>query len=115
MEGWFSKDFRANCREELSGWRNMLTRTPLAGYVGCSAAIADSDFTESTARIKLPTMLIAGDEDGSTPPDLMRGTADLIAGSRFELIDNAGHLPCVEQPEQYARLLGEFMRESGFI
>lgn len=115
MERWFSNDFRSNRRDELAGWRNMLTRTPLAGYIGCSAAIGASDFTQSTAEIKLPTMLIAGSEDGSTPPDLMRGTADLIVGSRFELIDNAGHLPCVEQPEQFARLLGEFIRESGHV
>ena len=115
MERWFSKDFRTNCHEELAGWRNMLTRTPLAGYIGCSAAIADTDYTESTAKIDLPTMLIAGDEDGSTPPELMRGTADLIEGSRFELIDNAGHLPCVEQPEEYARLLGEFILETDHV
>lgn len=115
MERWFSNDFRSNRVEELSAWRNMLTRTPMAGYIGCSTAIAGSDFTESTATLKLPTMLIAGREDGATPPDLMRGTADLIAGSRFELIENAGHLPCVEQPEEYARLLGEFIVETGHI
>ena len=115
MERWFSKEFRANYLEELSGWRNMLTRTPLAGYIGCSAAIAESDFTESTATLNLPTMLIAGSEDGSTPPDLMRATADLIVGSRFELIDNAGHLPCVEQPDEYARLIGEFIVETDHV
>ena len=115
MERWFSRDFRHHQLDELAGWRNMLTRTPLAGYIGCSAAIGACDFTETTAKIELPTLLIAGDEDGSTPPDLMRGTADLIAGSRFELIENAGHLPCVEQPEHYARLLSEFMRETGHV
>ena len=52
--------------------------------------------------------------NGSTPPDLVRATAELIPGSRFEVIDNAGHLPCVEQPMEYARLLTEFMRETGY-
>ena len=31
----------------------------------------------------------------------------MIEGSRFELIDNAAHLPCVEQPQVYARILGD--------
>ena len=37
----------------------------------------------------------------------------MIEGSRFELIDNAAHLSCVEQPQVYARILGDFIREHG--
>lgn len=109
MERWFSKDFHRNRAAELAGWRNMMTRTPLDGYVGCSRAIAVNDYTESSSRLTLPTMAIAGTEDGSTPPELVRATARLIAGSRFELIEGTGHLPCVEKPAEYAGLLTEFI------
>ena len=111
MLRWFARDFHERHALELSGWRNMLTRTPAAGYIGCCAAIAPSDLTSSTAAIKLPTLVIAGNEDGSVPVEVARATADLVAGSRFELIDNAGHLPCVEQPAIYAALLADFLRE----
>ena len=47
MERWFSKAFRAT--PELTGWRNMLTRTPAEGYIGCSAAISGTDFYTPTA------------------------------------------------------------------
>jgi 3-oxoadipate enol-lactonase len=47
------------------------------------------------------------------PPDLVRETADLVKGSKFHLIRGAGHLPCVEAPEDYARVLTEFIRETG--
>lgn len=115
MQRWFSNDFRQQRSEELLGWRNMLTRTPLQGYVGCCAAIAASDFRQSSAALTLPTLAIAGSEDGSTPPEVVRDTAELIEGSRFELIETAGHLPCVEQPEIYARLLGDFIREHAHV
>ncbi len=111
MERWFARACHAQRPLELAGWRNMLTRTPDAGYIGCSEAIAVNDYTESTAGLSLPTLAIAGSEDGSTPPDLVRATAELIDGARFEVIDSAGHLPCVEQPMEYARLLSEFIRE----
>ena len=111
MERWFSNNFRQHCALELLAWRNMLTRTPLQGYLGCCAAIAACDFEQSNRELSLPTLVIAGEEDGSTPPDLVRATAAMIAGSRFELIENAAHLPCVEQPEVYARMLGDFIRE----
>lgn len=115
MQRWFSNDFRQQRSEELLGWRNMLTRTPLQGYVGCCAAIAASDFRQSSAALTLPTLAIAGSEDGSTPPEVVRDTAELIEGSHFELIETAGHLPCVEQPEIYARLLGNFIREHAHV
>jgi 3-oxoadipate enol-lactonase len=111
MERWFSKSFRAT--PELTAWRNMLIRQPAAGYVGCSAAIAGTDFYTTTAGLTLPTLAIAGSEDGSTPPDLVRETADLVKGSKFHLIRGAGHLPCIEAPEDYARVLTEFIRETG--
>ena len=111
MERWFSKDFRA--KPELELWRNMLTRQEDQGYIGCSAAISGTDFFTTTASLRLPTLGIAGAEDGATPPDLVRETVGLIPGSGFHLIRKAGHLPCVEQPEEYARVLTEFITKVG--
>jgi 3-oxoadipate enol-lactonase len=113
MERWFSKAFRAT--PELAIWRNMLIRQPDAGYAGCSAAISGTDLVIPTSGLRLPVLGIAGDEDGSTPPDLVRETVDLVPGSKFQLIRKAGHLPCVEQPEKYAAILTEFFRETGHI
>jgi 3-oxoadipate enol-lactonase len=63
----------------------------------------------------LPTLGIAGSEDGSTPPDLVRETVNLIPGARFHLIRKAGHLPCVDQPKAYAEVLTEFLKEVGHV
>lgn len=113
MERWFSKPFRETAELEL--WRNMLVRQPDAGYAGCSAAIAGSDFYATTAALRLPVLGIAGSEDGSTPPDLVRETADLVPGSKFHLIRRAGHLPCVEEPREFAEVLGNFLQEVGHV
>jgi len=115
MERWFSKRFVCEQAHELEAWRNMLTRTPLEGFVGCSAAISETDLYDSTARLSLPTLGIAGSEDGGTPPDLVRETTDLVAGSKFHLIRGAGHLPCVEKPEEYAQVLTGFLHDVGHI
>ena len=113
MERWFSKSFRAT--PDLALWRNMLVRQPAEGYIGCSAAIAGTDFYTTTASLTLPTLAIAGSEDGSTPPDLVRETADLVKGSRFELIRGAGHIPCVEKPREYAEILTAFLKDIGHV
>lgn len=113
LERWFSREFRENRKDELALWRNMLVRTSPEGYAGCCAAIRDCDLMESTSRLRLPVLAMAGDQDGSTPPDLVRETAGLIPGSRFEIVRGAGHLPCVERPEETAALILGFLRENG--
>jgi 3-oxoadipate enol-lactonase len=113
LERWFSRKF---CKTpDFALWRHMLTRQPVEGYAGCAAAIAGTDFYSTTSGLKLPTLAIAGSEDGATPPDLVRETAELVAGSRFHLIRGAGHLPCVEQPDEYAALLSRFLTEIGHV
>ncbi|NRB18021.1 MAG: 3-oxoadipate enol-lactonase [Rhodobacteraceae bacterium] len=111
MERWFSRGFRAT--PEIALWRTMLLQQSPVGYAGCCAAIAGTDFYTPTSGLRLPTLGIAGSEDGATPADLVRETIDLIPGSSFSLMRKAGHLPCVEQPKAYASLLGNFLRGIG--
>jgi 3-oxoadipate enol-lactonase len=113
LERWFSPALRENDPAALAGWRAMLTRTPEAGYLGTCAAIRDADFTEEAGRIAVPTLCIVGDQDGATPPELVRQTADLIPGARYQVIAGAGHLPCIERPAEVARLIEGFALENG--
>jgi 3-oxoadipate enol-lactonase len=112
---WFSTGFSTDRKAGFAGWRAMLTRTWIEGFIGCSAAISETDLYDSTARLRLPVLGIAGDEDGSTPPDMVRETVELIPGSEFHLIKGAGHLPCVENPQEYAKVLTEFLDKHGHL
>ncbi|MEP5151986.1 3-oxoadipate enol-lactonase [Planktotalea sp.] len=111
LERWFSNGFKEN--PELHMWRNMLTRQSPKGFNACMSAISRSDMISATSGLRLPALGIAGAEDGSTPPDMVRELMGLIPGSGFELIRKAGHLPCVEQPEIYAKHLIRFMDSIG--
>lgn len=106
---WFSKSYLRDAPEDVARWRKMLTGTPQDGYIGCCEAIAETDLIDSTARLNVPTLVIAGSEDGATPPDLVRDTADLIADAEFHILRKAGHIPCVEQPEALSQLLTAFI------
>ena len=93
--------------------RGLLTGTDPDGWAGCAAAIASTDFYTTTAALRLPTLAIAGANDGSTPPDLVRETAELIPGHRFALMRGVGHLPMVENPAEYAALVETFLASVG--
>lgn len=110
MEKWFTPDFHARHRDELTGYRTLLVRQPVDGYASACAAIRDADFTETARRIAVPTLCVVGDQDGSTPPALVKSLADLIPGARYEIIPGAGHIPCVEQPEMLTSLMRDFIQ-----
>ena len=111
MERWFTADFREERTTDLAGYGTMLERQPVEGYIATCAAIRDADYAESTKTIDVPTLCVAGDQDGSTPPELVRDLAGLIEGSKFEIIEDCGHIPCIEQPEQLAALIQAFMKK----
>ena len=113
MARWFTAAFRAS--PDLALWRNMFLSTPVEGWLGCAGAIAGTDFYSTTAGLRLPTLGIAGERDGSTPSDLVRETVDLVQGSEFALLRRAGHLPHVEQPAGYADILNRFLRAQGLV
>lgn len=109
LDRWFGPAFRTG--NEVALWGAMLTRTPLEGYLGCCEAIAATDLTEATRKLELPTLAIAGECDGASPPELVAETATMIDGAHYHMIEGAGHLPCVETPAVYGELLSSFFRE----
>lgn len=111
MERIFGRNWRQ--APEMPGIRALLVGTRPEGWIGCAEAIAGTDFYTTTATLTLPTLVIAGANDGTTPPDLVRETAELIRGHRWELMRGAGHLPMVERPADYAALLGDFLASIG--
>ena len=108
LSRWFTPSFRSPDNPAFTGYSGMLRHTPAEGYLGSCAALRDADHTETAKHLSTPTLCLVGDQDGSTPPDLVRSCAGLMAGSRFEIIEGAGHLPCIEQPEATARLVRGF-------
>lgn len=113
MERWFSLAFRNSGR--VAPWQRMLERQPLEGYAACCEAIAAADLRTDAARLDLPVQLIAGTQDGATPPEVVQATADLIAGARFDLIEDAGHIPSVETPDRHAAIISRFLQEIGHV
>jgi pimeloyl-ACP methyl ester carboxylesterase len=64
---------------------------------------------EELKAIKLPTLLIWGNNDTITPPFVGREFQRLIQGSELHFIDQCGHAPMMERPEQFNELLRTFL------
>ncbi|MEJ5021817.1 3-oxoadipate enol-lactonase [Ochrobactrum vermis] len=109
MPRWFTPNYRHPDNPAYRAYCNMFVRQPLDGYAATCAALRDADFTEAAAKISIPVLCLVGDQDGSTPPTLVRELASLIPGAYFSEIAASGHIPCVEQPDAYVALLRNFL------
>lgn len=108
LERWFTKKFRAPGNAEFTGYRTMLERTPVAGYMATCKALRDSDLTEAARALKVPAICVVGEEDGSTPPELVGEMAKLIPGALYQPIPGAAHLPCIETPVELSEVIRAF-------
>jgi|SRR5579863_3755812 len=62
-------------------------------------------------RIAAPTHVVVGDEDKLTPPEMSAEIARRIPGARLTIIEGAGHLSNIEQPEKFNRAVMAFLKE----
>ena len=79
-------------------------------YIACCEAIKDTDLTNTTHLINKPTLVIVGSDDKSTPPILVEATSKLIKNCSFKVINNSGHLPCIDNPIEFSYLLKNFLK-----
>ncbi len=90
--------------------REMILRQPLAGIVGALRALRDRpDSTPLLARISVPVLVIAGDDDQIAPAAGMQEMARAIPGAQFVLIPDSGHLSPLEQPQAFTAALRAFL------
>jgi pimeloyl-ACP methyl ester carboxylesterase len=71
--------------------------------------LPDKGLSKRLYRVKAPTLLVWGAQDKLVDPAYGQAFAAAIAGARLELIDGAGHLPNLEQPEATIGVLTEFL------
>ncbi len=94
-----------SARKEIFDYYRMLT--PI-GYANALRALLQMDYiAERLPEIRVPTLLICGDEDPSLAP--MRVMNEKIEGARFTLLSPAGHFGNRDQPEAFNQAVLEFL------
>jgi 3-oxoadipate enol-lactonase len=106
---WFAPSYAAAQPAAYQAFGNMLTRMPLEGYTGTCEAIRDADLSDAARTIQAPTLVLCGQEDSATPPSSARRLCELIPQAIYREIPDAGHLPCIEQPEVMAAHVAGFV------
>lgn len=109
MRRWFTAGFLASHTDIVGALKVSMEQNSPVGYTQCCAAIRDTDFRNTIARIGTPTLVISGTQDIATTPADGCFLAQHIAGSRAVEIDSA-HLSNIEKPREFTAALRAFLR-----
>lgn len=83
------------------------------GVKGCLLAmLGRTDTTATLPNIKIPTLMIGGSEDNLTPPDVMMSMADKIPNAKFVLVEKAGHMTPIENPNAVNKAIKDFLTKN---
>jgi 3-oxoadipate enol-lactonase len=107
MERWFTEPYRKKNSPEFQKVRDLVLKTPVAGFVGCGQAIMKLNTTARLTDIKLPVLAITGEQDGAAAGTKYIG--EHVPGAKFVNIPQAAHIANIEQPEAFNRGLREFL------
>ncbi len=111
LERWFRPAYLQQNPPEVEMIRRQILATPVVGYVGCCEAIRRLKYLDRLSEIKLPTLIMVGEEDPGTPVAASEAMHTRISGSRLVILPSARHLSNIEQAGAFNTALMQFLTQ----
>src|SRR5215472_9830467 len=104
---WFPPEVIAAKAPHVDKVREMIRSTPVNGFIGCAAALADHNYAATVATVTRPVLFMVGEKDAAAAP--MRKLNEALPGSRYVELPGAGHISNLDQPEAFSRAVKDFL------
>jgi 3-oxoadipate enol-lactonase len=96
LSRWFTEEFRARDPQMVARMKDIMIATPVAGYIACCEAVRDMDHRDILAKIKAPTLVVAGRYDEATPIQAGEFIRSRIPRASLTVLE-AAHISNIEQ------------------
>ena len=104
---WVPPEIVAKNPPHVDKIRAMIRGTPVNGFIGCAAALADHDYAAAVATVRRPVLFLVGEKDAPAPA--MRKLNEKLPGSRYVEIPGAGHISNMDRPAEFNRAIRDFL------
>ena len=104
---WFPPEVIARNPPYVDKVRAMVRNTPVNGFIGCAAALADHDYASAVASVKRPVLFLVGEKDAPVPA--MRKLNEKLPGSRYVELPGAGHISNMDRPAEFTKAIRDFL------
>lgn len=110
MERWFTPAFLKQGAPMLDIIRKQILATSVQGYIGCAEAIRKLNYLDRLHEIKIPTLIMVGEDDPGTPVSASRAIHEQISNSKLVILPSARHLSNIEQKDAFNTALLTFLK-----
>ena len=111
LERWFTPPYLALNPPMVDVIRRHILSTPVDGCVGCSEAIRGLNYLDRLSEIRVPTLIMVGEDDPGTPVDASQAMHDRIRHSTLVVLPSAAHLSNIEQTQAFNNALMAFLTD----
>ncbi len=109
LSRWFTEPYRAAQPALMARVAALIESTSVEGYCACCAAVAAIDVLARLPEIDVPALVIVGEQDQATPPQMSRDMHAALAGSELRVLASAAHLSSIEQADAFNAAVLEFL------
>lgn len=109
MKRLFPEDYIAAHPEVFAERRNALLKTNPEFFAEACLALAALDLTSGIATIRNPTLVVVGELDAATPPEMARALARALPKAELIEIPGCGHAPMAQAPEAFIKTISGFL------
>ena len=102
---WFPPETVKANPPHLDVLRKMILETPVDGFAGCSAALANHDYRTGMKTVKNPVLYMCGEKDGNNTA-VMRTMQQEFPAAKYVELPGAGHISNMDRPEMFTKRCG---------
>ena len=106
---WFTEGFAASRPAVVDRYRSLIRSNDPLAYAASARAVASVAYRDRLGDVKTPALVIVGEHDLATPPELAAELAQGLSGAELVRVPGA-HLSAVEAPEPFAATVLAFLR-----
>jgi len=111
MRRLFSPEFQADHPELIAQRRERFIAVHPETFHAACAALATLDLREQAAGVKVPVLVLVGEQDEATPPAMARELASLLPDARFQVLAGCAHVPQLQAPGQFLEAIASFLAD----
>jgi 3-oxoadipate enol-lactonase len=109
MRRLFAPDFQAAHPDLMRDRREAFLKTDPEVFRAACNALAALDLRPELPKVKVPVLVMVGEQDEATPPPMSRELAADLPDARLKIIQGCAHVPQLQAPKVFLELIGDFL------
>jgi 3-oxoadipate enol-lactonase len=109
MRRLFAPEFQEAHPELMRGRREAFLRTDLEVFRAACAQLAGLDLRGELHKVKVPALVLVGEQDEATPPPMSRELAASLPDARLKIIPGCAHVPQLQAPKTFLAAIADFL------